>query len=445
MGIKLKHLSKLGVVGIALVLTASLMPLPIARATGAVNTTWNRPPELLSEPEGRVDVAEDTSTGKATITIGTLWIEIVDSLTINGTPYTTFPVGANQLLSHFSNQEIVFDTVVDIAPSYNLTINTHKITDQEMFIGNFLWENDENSPTAVEDDIIGHGTISFVKAVYGGNTYNSVAEVNAAGAGFSWNDSLGIAPTTGAATFPMGTVLTIKLIPEAGYQLTSFGINGGTFTPQENIGEYTFTIRGGNGHLGAKFEAVNNVVDAQSGAVAAGAIELGGNEDSMKVGTAKLEVEDIDVDNITVSNFKAAAAGYKISNYLNISLYNTVYKGSASASWDTEVTELDNNATITLKLEDRVDGNEIVIIHEKHDGTYEVIPTVYDPATNTITFKTSSFSNYAIASRTVAGSPDTGASANGASSANQSAILAISTAVILTFAIWFAHKQKWIK
>ena len=66
-----------------------------------------------------------------------------------------------------------------------------------------------------------------------------------------------------------------------------------------------------------------------------------------------------------------------------------------------ELKELNNEATITLQLENGVNGNEVVIVHEKHDGTYEIIPTTYDSATNTITFKTSSFSNYAIASKTI--------------------------------------------
>ena len=54
------------------------------------------------------------------------------------------------------------------------------------------------------------------------------------------------------------------------------------------------------------------------------------------------------------------------------------------------------------QLEILIDGNSVVIVHQKHDGTYEIIPTTYDPVTHTLTFKTSSFSNYAIASTTVA-------------------------------------------
>ncbi len=413
------------------VATLNIAPVWQANALGQVNVTWTG-----ASTDGRVDITEGANS--ATVTIGTLWIEIVDSLEINGTPYDTFPVGKAELLAHNEGQEIVFNTEVPLAANYNLTIHTHEIQPDEIFMGNFLWENDENSPTAAQDDIIGHGTISFVKAVYNNTTYNSVAEVNAAGNGFSWDDSLQIAPTTGSATFPTDTELTVRLIPEAGYQLVSFGINGGEFTPQENVGEYTFTIRGGNGHLAANFAPVDDEVDAQSDAVASGTITLGGEESSMEAGTAKLEVSDANIDANSVNNFTNAAAGYVITNYLDISLYNTVYKGSENDSWDTEVIELDNEATITLQLEEGINGNEVVIVHEKHDGTYEIIPSTYDPVTHTISFKTSSFSNYAIAARTVA-KPNSGIF-TGEGNANSNAFELIATTSILAFAAWFISR-----
>lgn len=92
--------------------------------------------------------------------------------------------------------------------------------------------------------------------------------------------------------------------------------------------------------------------------------------------------------------------GYTISSYLDINLDQVIYKGTADDVWSKQLKELNNEATITLQLEEGVDGNEVVIVHEKHDGTYEIIPTTYDATTHTITFKTSSFSNYAIASKT---------------------------------------------
>ena len=58
-----------------------------------------------------------------------------------------------------------------------------------------------------------------------------------------------------------------------------------------------------------------------------------------------------------------------------------------------------------------------------------MIPTTYDPVAHTITFKTSSFSNYAIASRTVA-SPNTGVFVAGGSSAEANVDLVAFVAII---------------
>lgn len=60
----------------------------------------------------------------------------------------------------------------------------------------------------------------------------------------------------GSAVLPSGAELTVALIPEYGYQLISFGINGGTFETGDEVGVYTFTIPRGNFHLGAHFAQI---------------------------------------------------------------------------------------------------------------------------------------------------------------------------------------------
>lgn len=44
-----------------------------------------------------------------------------------------------------------------------------------------------------------------------------------------------------------------------------------------------------------------------------------------------------------------------------------------------------------------VEGNDLIVIHENSDGTYEVIPASFDSATKTVMFQTKGFSNYAVA------------------------------------------------
>ena len=354
-----------------------------------------------------------TQDGDTTVkfTIESLWIDVVDGLTINDVDYSDYiPTGREELAEHYNGgQMVVFDVTVPIAETYEITSSTHQMTEEELFMGNFLWDNDTSKLDTLDenderrDDIIGHGTLEFVKAVYGENEYDSLEEVNNAGNLFYFkeDEKTGV----GSATFPVGTELTVRLLPEAGYQLTSFGINRGTFEPQENVGEYTFVIRGGNGHLAADFEAVEDVVEVNAEAIESGSIELGGDE--FDYGTARLDVNETDLSDEDIAGFEDAAGDYDISTYLDISLYQITYKGTPDDTWDDQINELENEATITLQLGEDVNGDEIVIVHQKHDGTYEVIPTTYDPVTHTITFKTSSFSNYAIATKT-AGSPETG-------------------------------------
>lgn len=336
----------------------------------------------------------------------TLFIYVADSISINGNA-CALPSTKEQFINNYHNQHNTVTCTVAKANTYNIVAHTRKAAgENELFMGNFLWDNDINSPTAIGDDIIGHGSIEFVKVVYDGVTYNSVEELNAAKHwDFYYANSDQPGNTDGGMALPVGAEVTMRLIPEPGYQLTSFGINGGEFDPQANIGEYTFEIKPGNGHLAAKFTKVDDKVVANADAVQSGSITLGGNEFDM--GTAKLNVNNVNLEPVDIEGFENAAGDYKVSNFLDISLYKTVYKGNEVDSWDTRIDELENEATITITLEEGVNGNDVVIVHQKHDGTYEVIPSVYDPVARTITFKTSSFSNYAIAARTIA-SPNTG-------------------------------------
>ncbi|MBQ3309158.1 hypothetical protein IJG78_00590 [Candidatus Saccharibacteria bacterium] len=398
------------------------------------------------------NVAYETETTDTTVTFRfeTLYIEVINSLSINGHDFSNqLPKTSAELGAHYANQHISFEVEVDKSANYNIVTKSDFITGNQQFMGNFLWENDENDVHAVPDDIIGKGTLEFVKATYDGVTYNSITDLNqnCQPSFCHWEDSIVTEEdqdgSTGGAELPIGTELTVRLIPESGYQLVSFGINGGEFEPQENIGEYTFTIRGGNAHLAADFEPVDDVVDASaSKAINSGSISLGGEESSMEIGTARLDVSDVELSDEQISNFQSAApSGYNVVNYADISLYNTVFKGSDSDSWDTQVTELDHTATITLQLEDGIDGSNLVVIHEKHDGTYEVIETTYDRENNTISFQTDSFSNYALATKTIT-APNSGLNnASGSVSAISSNATSLITFTAISAMLWFTLRR----
>ena len=328
----------------------------------------------------------------------------MSGLTINGTPITDLPDSAEELEACYVDHtlEIPVNGITK-ASHYDIEIEARYPNSDEEFMSNFLWDYNPEGYTGPDDKIL-HGTLTFVKAEYDGHTYTTPEQVNALGGVYIWRDAERKDSYTddregvGEAQFPKGTMLTVKIIPDSGYQLVNFGLNGTPFEPQEEIGTYTFEVKSGPFHLQAEIAAVDDKVNAISEKVSAGEITIG-DEDSMSVGTARLDVKDVELSDEQISNFEEAAEGYNVDSYLDISLYNTVYKGSEEQSWDTKVDELDNDAEIVLQLEDNVNGQDIVVVHETHDGKYEIIETEYIEDQNAIVFNTDSFSNYAIATK----------------------------------------------
>ena len=350
--------------------------------------------------------------GNVTFNIKTQWDDVITSLTINGNSYNT-PQTKDDLINAFDAdfRGIRFDIEnVPYAEEYHIVVEGRKQTQEEKIMGNFGWTYDPNSNEYSDDDKIPYGNLEFVDAKYNGVTYNSIEEVNEAGGTFQWDDGVkGTDDPTGEAMFPTGTELTLRLIPDAGYQLTSLDLNGTPFEPGEEVGLYTFTIGGGNWHLGAQFTQVGAEVQASSVNIKSGNIDINEN---FEYGTAKLEVSDVaSMDSSRMEEFENTATdeGYEIENYLDISLYNAVYKGGIKdvngnyESWDTSVENIENKAAITLELENDMSGKDLAVIHELHNGEeiigYELINATYNEENNTITFESDSFSHYAIVSK----------------------------------------------
>ena len=211
----------------------------------------------------------------------------------------------------------------------------------------------------------------------------------------------------GSLTLPGGAEVTMRVVPDYGYQVTS--VNGGDDfkTTNSGVSEFTVTVEEGTaGYFQATVEKVDNTVTPTSEKVKAGNIVLGDNAATdIKNGTVRLSVEDVELTSDKITNFeeKASEAGdYTITNYLDINLDKVLYKGTADDVWSEQIHHLTDKALITLQLEEGVDASNIVIVHNIDNGDeFEIIPIEsYDAETNTISFYTNSFSNYAIASKT---------------------------------------------
>ncbi|MGM9858234.1 MAG: LPXTG cell wall anchor domain-containing protein [Bacilli bacterium] len=306
----------------------------------------------------------------------------IGSVTINGT---------NMTLPDGTQDRAEFG--VDPASKYTIVVTKSQSTSNVP--KTIIWDSDKtNNPNIKDNELLKNGTIEIL----------DIKDQNGNSVGLD-NVNQDLEKNNGWASIIPGSKVILKLKPDYGYQLTEISINEERLVAGKEQSTFEYIMPNTNVHISGIFEKVDDKVNAESDKVKSGTIELGGEE--IDSGSVVLSVNDVTLTKEQISNFEEKANGYEISSYLDINLDQVIYKGSATDVWTNELKELNNEATITLQLEEGVNGNEVVIVHEKHDGTYEIIPTTYDPETNTITFKTSSFSNYAIASKTVAVNTDT--------------------------------------
>ena len=238
-----------------------------------------------------------------------------------------------------------------------------------------------------------------------------------------------------------GWKVVFEFTPVYGYQLVSVKANDVPLTPQETTNQYIFTMPNANIHFAADFAKTSDVVISGSEKVSSGTITL--TKNILGAGTAQLSVNDVDLDAAKIADFDKAANGMTISDILDIDFYNVFFKGKADSSdvWSNQIHELSEEATITLKLGDDVDVSRVVIVHNIDDGDeYEIIKIdSYDAEAHTITFKTKSFSNFAIAIG--AGSPNSGFVTQAGASATATIAVAASVATIIVATAWIIRKR----
>lgn len=324
----------------------------------------------------------------------------------------------------------------EVAPASEYIIDVTKSEDRSNVPCTIIWTNpdykpiDEEDAKWVSDFKIEHGYAKVIAVYDETGKKLSPEEYRGEDAdefgldnGFGW-----------VKVFPKYKVV-FEFVPEYGYQLTEIKLNEQPMVASEEMNFFTVTIPegGANIHFNAVFSETKDIVTASSEKVSGGSIKLGNTLDG---GSAQLTVSDVELSSDKIKGFENAAGEYTISNYLDIDLYNVYYKGKNDSEdvWLDKISELENEATISIKLEEGVNADDIVIVHNINDGEeYEVIEIEsYDPTTNTITFKTKSFSNYAIATKTASTTVDTENTTSSNPTTGDNIILFIALFVIAT-------------
>ena len=381
----------------------------------------NEDQTIISEVNYNLEEGEET----VTFLFSTLWhLRFYEDIVINGKTYSVSDYlnydNRDEWLSAYSGQVVSFEIPgIEIADTYDVVVKTGD-NSRNVFIANFLWTGDPNQEFEKDmdgnyildkdgnkipgRDYIGNAHLEMVGLSYevAGKTYTYTE--NDFKDGSFWKDYVEYDSNTslgydeGSLVIPNDSWITMRITPKYGYQVIESNF-GELITTDTGVCEFKFKIGSGAAYFTANVVKTEDDVDNQSRKVTDGNIKVSNPE--ITTGTYRLSVNDVQLSQDKITNFEKAAGNYTISEYLDIDLNQVFYRGNSESVWENKIDELKDYATITLKLEDGVNVKDIVIVHNIHDGEdFEIIEIdSYDEETNTITFKTKSFSNYAIASK----------------------------------------------
>ena len=277
----------------------------------------------------------------------------IGTVTVNGKPIN-LPEGTEDRV----------EFTVAPASAYKIEV-TKRLTVMKRVI---VWESDNANNTSLkENELLKHGSIAIIGIKDADGTPVELKDIDqSASHGYGW-----IVP---------GSEITLRVTPKYGYQLDSITINGQSLTPSADTSTYTYTMPDANVHICGIFTKKEDQTELKTDKVKNALIQLAENE-------------------ITSGNSRLTIKDYQIVGYFDIKLAQILYKNSAADLWVNDIAALKNPAKVSLQFgtDMEVEGNDLIVIHENSDGTYEVIPASFDSATKTVMFQTKGFSNYAVA------------------------------------------------
>ena len=271
------------------------------------------------------------------------------------------------------------------APASAYTIEVTKSSTVTKIKRSIVWESDNANNTSLkEDELLKHGSIEIIGIKDEDGNPVELKDIDQS-------------TSHGYAVIVPGSEITFRVTPEYGYQLDSITINGQSLTPLEDTSIYTYTMPDTNVHICGIFTKKEDQTELNTDKVKNALIQLAENE--ITSGNSRLMIKDAQLTPQQQEAFEKAAGDYRIVGYFDIKLAQILYKNSTTNMWVNNIAALKNPAKVSLQLgtDLEVESNDLIVIHENSDGTYEVIPASFDSAAKTVMFQTKGFSNYAVA------------------------------------------------
>lgn len=204
----------------------------------------------------------------------------------------------------------------------------------------------------------------------------------------------------GNIAVPAGKKVTIKLVPDYGYQVAGLQLNGGVTLQPDDAQTSTFTFVMGNSpvHMKGLFTKVSDTVNSYSKQIEAASITNGAN--AAASGNLRLTVSD--AESYDTTSAQALVSGAQSAQAVDLKLDQIVSKGNGS-NWENNITEFEKPVTLNLAL-DNYDANYDYTVVRNHNGKLTELSTTVEQGT--ISFETNQFSTYIIVKKSKAASVD---------------------------------------
>lgn len=260
------------------------------------------------------------------------------------------------------------DTAITVNGTQHIQIDRKCLT--------VTWAYDD---TYGEDGRIEHGTAEIIKI-----NGQDVSQMTFSNFANNSGDKSG-----GHLAVKRDDVVTIKLIPDYGYQLKGVSLNGGvTLAPQAEVSTFTFTMPDTNVHFKGIFTQTQDEINTTGTKVSSASVENGAN--AAPSGNLRLTVEDSDAN---TTNALAQVENAVSAEAVKLTLDQIVSKGDGT-NWENPVTQLDQPVKMKLQVADydTAAGYEVV---REHNGNLTKLTTSVSE-NGTLTFETNQFSTYFI-------------------------------------------------
>ena len=259
------------------------------------------------------------------------------------------------------------DTAITVNGTQHIQIDRKCLT--------VTWAYDD---TYGEDGRIEHGTAEIIKI-----NGQDVSQMTFSNFANNPGDKSG-----GHLAVKRDDVVTIKLIPDYGYQLSGASINGVTLAPQTEVSTFTFKMPDTNVHFKGIFTQTSDEINTSATKVSSASFENGAN--AAPSGNLRLTVIDSNED---TTNALAQVANAVSAEAVNLTLDQIVSKGDGT-NWENPVTQFGQPVKMNLKVVDYDTAAGYAVVRE-HDGNLTNLPTSVSED-GTLTFETNQFSTYFI-------------------------------------------------